>query len=120
MRQKTEVPNDSTSAKPTACPHCGKPTGLRWSYLLPSGNRSRVFTCAQCGRKYDLSDGAKVASIMGALLGGWPAIMAVGKITRYGGGGAVWIGLGTAAAAAIFIGVTVLVTRLALRLVPKN
>ena len=79
-----------------------------------------MFTCTQCGGKYDLSDGAKIASIMGALLGGWPAIMAVGKISHYGGGGAAWILLGTAAAAGIFIGVTVLVARLALRLVAKS
>ena len=114
------MPNDSRPAGSTDCPHCGKPPGLRWSYLLPSGNRKRVFTCTQCGGKYDLSDGAKIASIMGALLGGWPAIMAVGKIAHYGGGGAAWILLGTAAAAGIFIGVTVLVARLALRLVAKS
>jgi len=48
------------------------------------------------------------------------AIMAVGKIAHYGGGGAAWILLGTAAAAGIFIGVTVLVARLALRLVAKS
>ena len=114
------MPNENRPAGPTACPHCGKPPGLRWSYLLPSGNRRRVFTCAQCGGKYDLSDGAKIASIFGALLGSWPAIMLVGKIVTHGGGGATWIVLGTAAAAAVFIGVTVLVARLALRLVPKG
>jgi uncharacterized protein (DUF983 family) len=104
----------------TACPHCGKPTGLRWSYLLPSGNRSRVFTCASCGRKYDLSDNSKIAAIFGALLGGWPAIIVVGKIVRHFGGGAGGVILGTVAAAAAFISVTLSVSWLALRLVAKG
>ena len=114
------MPNEKRPAAVTDCPHCGKPTGLRWSYLLPSGNRSRVFTCAKCGRKYDLSDNAKIASILGALLGSWPAIMVVGKIVTHGGGERVWIVLGTAAAAAVWLGVTLLVARLALRLVAKS
>ena len=79
-----------------------------------------MFTCAQCGRKYDLSDNAKIAAILGALLGSWPAIMVVGKIVNHGGGGAAWLLLGTAAAAGVFLGVTLLVARLALRLVAKT
>ena len=120
MRQKTDVATENQPASRTACPHCGKPPGLRVWYLLPSSNPRRVFTCAQCGKKYDLSDNAKIAAIMGALLGTGPAIVIVGKIVRHGGGGMGWTALGTAAAAAVWFSVTVLVARLALRLVAKS
>jgi hypothetical protein len=118
--RRTGVAHEQPAANRSACPHCGKPPGLRWWYLLPSNNPKRVFTCAQCGGKYDLSDPSKIAAIMGALLGSGPAILIVGKIARYGHGQAVWIALGTAAAAAVFLAVTVLVSRLALRLVAKD
>lgn len=91
---------------------------MRPWYLLPSGNPRRVFTCVQCGGKYDLSDPAKIASIMGVLLGTGPAIVVVGKIARPGGAG--WILLGTVAAAAVFLTITLTVARLALRLVAKS
>ncbi len=120
MRQKWHVVTENQPVSRTACPHCGKPPGLRVWYLLPSGNASRVFTCAQCGKKYDLSDNAKIAAIMGALLGTGPAIVIVGRIVRHGGGAMPWVLLGTAAAAAVWFGVTVLVARLALRLVAKS
>jgi uncharacterized protein (DUF983 family) len=113
------VANEQPAASRIACPHCGKPPGLRWWYLLPTNNPKRVFTCAQCGGKYDLSDPSKMAAIMGVLLGGGPAIVVVGKISQYGHGQAIWIVLGTAAAAAVFLSIAVLVSRLALRLVAK-
>ena len=112
--------NEQPSRRRTACPRCGKAAGLRFWYLLPSGNPARAFTCASCGGKYDLSDMTRTASVMGALLGVGPGIVVVGKIARHGHGQAAWVLLGTAAAAALFIGVTVLVARLTLRLVPKG
>jgi hypothetical protein len=120
VRQKTGVATENQPASRTACPHCGKPPGLRVWYLLPSGNSRRAFTCDQCGKKYDLSDNAKIASIMGALLGSGPAIVIVGRIVRHGGGGMEWVVLGTAAAAVVWFSVTVLCARLALRLVAKS
>src|SRR5260221_10051659 len=86
-----------------ACPHCGKPPGLRWWYLLPTNNPRRVLKCVPCGGKYDLSDGSKTASIMGGLLGVGPAILILGKVVKFGRGQAIWIGVGTAAAATVFV-----------------
>ena len=112
--------NEQTSKSRTACPHCGKPSGLRWWYLLPSGNSRRVFTCVSCGGKYDLSDVSKTVAIMGALLGCGPAIYVVGKIARHGHGQGLWVLLGTAAAGVVFIVVTVLIGSFAVRLVAKS
>lgn len=107
-------------APATACPHCGKPPGLRWWHMLPTNNPRRVLTCVQCGGKYDLSDASKTVAIMGALLGVGPAIVVVGKVAQYGHGQAVWAALGTAAGAAVFIGVILLIGRITARLVAKG
>jgi uncharacterized protein (DUF983 family) len=110
---------DNGSTK-RVCPHCGKPPGLRWYHLLPSNNRHRVLKCGACGGDYDLSDGAKIASMMGGFLGMGPAIVVFGKIARAGHGSAAASVAGTLIVAAAFALGSMLVATLALRLVPKT
>ncbi|MES1209286.1 MAG: hypothetical protein ABUS79_25390 [Pseudomonadota bacterium] len=102
-----------------ACPHCGKPPGLRWYHLLPSNNRNRVLKCVACGGAYDLSDGAKIASMMGGFLGMGPAILLFGKIARAGHGSAAATVAGTILVGAAFALGSMLVASLAMRLVAK-
>ena len=52
-----------------ACPHCGKPVGLRWWTLLPSTDRRRRLKCQACGKLYDLSDNSKISAMMGGMAG---------------------------------------------------
>ncbi|HXJ19332.1 MAG TPA: hypothetical protein VMT03_03795 [Polyangia bacterium] len=102
------------------CPHCGRPPGLRWYHLLPSNNRNRVLKCASCGGGYDLSDGAKIASMMGGFLGLGPSILLFGKIAKAGHGSAAATLTGTIVVAAAFALGSMLVASLALALVPKK
>jgi hypothetical protein len=112
--------NEAPPSARNSCPHCGKPPGLRFWHLLPSGNSRRVFKCVQCGGQYDLSDTSKVASVMGGLLGIGPGIYALGKIVNRGHGSAVYTVAGTAAAAACFMAGSLLLAWITERLVPKR
>jgi hypothetical protein len=108
-----------TASSKRLCPHCGKPPGLRWHHLLPSNNRHRVLHCASCGGAYDLSDSAKVASMMGGLLGLGPSILLFGKIAKAGHGSAAATVTGTIVVAFAFALGSLLVASIALTLVPK-
>lgn len=113
----------ATEARPSArnaCPHCGKPPGLRFWHLLPSGSSRRVLTCVHCGGKYDLSDTSKMASIMGGLLGIGPGIYALGTIVKHGHGSAVNTVAGTATAAAFFMAGSLFFAWITQRLVSKK
>jgi hypothetical protein len=112
--------SESAGSSKRACPHCGKPPGLRWYHLLPSNNRNRVLKCVACSRPYDLSDGAKIASMMGGFLGMGPAILLFGKIARAGHGSAAATLGGTLVVALAFALGSMLVATLAMRLVPKT
>jgi hypothetical protein len=92
---------------------------VRWTSLLPSNNRKRAFKCESCGRLYDVSDGSKVASIMGGLIGLWPGVLLFGRITRGHGGHSLAMGLGTLAIVVAFGAGSILAGRLALGLVRK-
>jgi hypothetical protein len=120
VRQKKDMVDESPARARHACPHCGKPPGLRWWTLLPSSNARRVLTCLQCRGKYDLSDASKIASIFGGLLGLGPAIFILGKLVRHGHGAAVWTLAGTVAAGATFMAGSLLLAWITLRLVPKS
>lgn len=113
----TEV---STPRKRGSCPHCGKPAGLRWWHLLPSSDRRRVLKCTSCGGTFDLSDGAKVASMMGGFLGMAPSIFLFGRIAAAGHGSKASIVLATAVVAGGFGLGSMLVAWISLRLVPKR
>jgi hypothetical protein len=52
-----------------ACPHCGRSVGLSFWNLLPSRENNRVLTCKACGGHFDLSNGCKMTSIIGGMLG---------------------------------------------------
>jgi uncharacterized protein (DUF983 family) len=104
----------------TDCPHCGKKTGMRFWYLLPSGSSRRVLKCEHCGGKYDLSDASKMASIMGGLLGIGPGIYALGKIVQAGHGSAAYTVVGTVVAAASFMAGSLLFASITRRFVPKT
>jgi len=120
MRQKHDMVDEPKSGPRNVCPHCGKAPGLRWWYLLPSNNARRILTCAKCGGGYDQSDSSKIASIMGGLLGVGPAVVLLGRITKYGHGSAVSVGVGVAVALVLFMAGSVLLGRLTMRLVPKR
>jgi hypothetical protein len=79
-----------------------------------------VLKCARCGAGYDLSDGSKVASVMGALLGVGPGIYVLGKIVRMKPGSPLYTIVGTAAAASLFALGSLLLGWLTRRLVPKS
>jgi hypothetical protein len=110
----------ATPKKRGSCPHCGKPAGLRWWNLLPSSDRRRLLKCPSCGGTFDLSDGAKVASMLGGFLGMGPAILLLGRITAAGHGSKPSIILGTLVVAGGFAFGSMLVTWISLRLVPKR
>ena len=112
--------SEASGSNKRACPHCGKPPGLRWYHLLPSNNRNRVLKCVACGGAYDVSDGAKIAAMIGGFLGMGPAILLFGKIARAGHGSAAATLGGTIIVAAAFALGSVLVASLALSLVPKT
>jgi hypothetical protein len=74
-----------------SCPHCGKPAGLRWWDLLPSGARHRTLKCQACGGGYDLSDGSKMAAMIGGLVALGPAILLFGRIIKAGHGSKLYL-----------------------------
>lgn len=102
-----------------SCPHCGKPPGLRWTHFLPSNARGRVLKCQACGGGYDLSDGCKMAGMMGALLGMGSAILLFGRIVKAGHASAPSKIAGTAVVIAGFALGSALVTWISLKLVRK-
>lgn len=108
---------DASTKKGSACPHCGKPVRVRWASLLPSNNRKRAFKCESCGGLYDLSDGSKMASILGGMLAMGPGVLLFGRITHGHTGFAVAIG--TAVIIAVFAAGSILAGRLMLGLVRK-
>jgi hypothetical protein len=110
---------DATATKGSTCPHCGKPVRVRWATLLPSNNRKRSFKCESCGQLYDVSDGSKVASILGGLVALGPGVLIFGKITRGQGGSSMSVALGTLAIIALFAAGSILAGRLTLGLVRK-
>jgi hypothetical protein len=109
----------TTPQKRGSCPRCGKPAGLRWWNFLPSSDRRRVLKCPSCGGTFDLSDGSKIASIMGGFLGMGPSIFLLGRITAAGHGSKPSIVLGTLVVAAGFGLGSIVVTWISLRLVSK-
>jgi hypothetical protein len=92
---------------------------VQWTSLLPSNNRKRAFKCESCGQLYDLSDGSKVASIMGGLIALGPGVLLLSKITRGHDGSPLWVGLGTLAIVVVFAAGSIFAGRLALGLVRK-
>jgi hypothetical protein len=90
---------------------------VRWTSLLPSNNRNRSFKCESCGGRYDVSDGSKVASILGGLVALGPGVLLFGKVTH--GGSRISVVLGTVVIIAVFAAGSVLAGRLALGLVRK-
>ena len=88
------MPNEAPRSG-RACPHCGKPPGLRWSALLPSNSRNRSYACLTCGGRYDTSAVSKMASIFGGLLGIGPGIYLLGIVVKGHTHSAVAIGGGT-------------------------
>jgi hypothetical protein len=102
-----------------SCPHCGKPPGLRWVHFFPSNARGRVFKCQACGGGYDLSDGCKMAGMLGALIGMGPAILLFGRIVKAGHGAGPYVVAGTAVVIGGFALGSALVTWISLKLVRK-
>ena len=113
------MPADVTRAR-GACPHCGKPAGLRWWSLLPSNQRNRSFKCQSCQQLYDVSDGSKMASILGGLIGIGPGALMFGRILHAEGRSAASMIEATAFVAGSFALGSVLFGWLTLRLVPKR
>jgi hypothetical protein len=103
-----------------SCPRCGKPAGLRWWYLLPSSDRHRLLKCQSCLGTFDLSDGSKMAAMMGGLLGMGPAILLFGRIAKAGHGSAGAIVVGTIVVASAFGAGSMLLAWIFLRLEPKT
>jgi hypothetical protein len=101
------------------CPRCGKPPGLRWTHFLPSNARGRVLKCQACGGGYDLSDGCRIAGLMGALLGMGPSILLFGRVVGAGHGSAISVIAGIAVVISGFALGSILLTWVSLRLVPK-
>lgn len=113
------MPENPPQASRGSCPHCGKAPGLRWVHFFPSNARNRVFKCQACGGGYDLSDGCKMAGMMGALLGMGPAILLFGRIIQAGHGSAPSKIAGTGVVIAGFAIGSALVTWISLKLVRK-
>ena len=59
---------ETTRAK-DACPHCGRSVGLTFWNLLPSRENNRLLVCKACGGHYDLSNGCRMTSILGGMVG---------------------------------------------------
>jgi hypothetical protein len=109
-----------STQKGNACPHCGKPVQVRWSMLLPSNNRNRSYKCGSCGGLYDLSDGSKVASILGGLVSLGPGVLLFGRLTRGHAGSMSSAVIGTLAVIVVFSLGSIVAGRLTLSLVPKR
>jgi hypothetical protein len=100
-----------------SCPHCGKPVGLSLWNLLPSSDRRRTLKCRACGKQYDLSDGCKVSSMMGGMLGmGLTVFLLFGRIVAAGHGSKPYIGLASAVVLFGFGLGAIAVARMTLRL----
>jgi hypothetical protein len=102
------------------CPHCGKPVRVRWTSLLPSNNRNRSYKCEACGGLYDLSDGSKVASVLGGVVSMGPGVLLFGRLMQGRGGSVPSAILGTMVIIAVFAFGSILAGRLALGLVRKG
>jgi hypothetical protein len=102
-----------------SCPHCGKPVGLRWWDLLPSGVRNRTLKCQACGRGYDLSDGSKMAAMIGGLVALGPAILLFGRIIKAGHGSKVYLVAAMVEVMLAFGLASLALARITLRLVRK-
>jgi hypothetical protein len=71
--------------------------GLTWWTLVPSSDRRRKLKCQACGGQYDLSDGTKMASMMGGMVGmGLTVLLLFGRIVAAGHGAKAYIALATA------------------------
>ncbi|HEX4406180.1 MAG TPA: hypothetical protein VH560_15185 [Polyangia bacterium] len=92
---------------------------MRWASLLPSNDRKRSFKCAACGQLYDLSDGSKVASILGGVLSLGPGVLLFGNITRGHPRSPIAVALGTLVIIAVFAVGSIVAGRVALGLVRK-
>jgi hypothetical protein len=88
--------------------------------LLPSNNRNRSYPCQSCGGRYDLSDGSKVASILGGVLSMGPGVFLFSRLTRGHGGSMSSVLIGTLAIMAVFACGSIVAGRLTLGLVPKK
>lgn len=88
--------------------------------LLPSNARNRAYTCVSCGGKFDTSDGSKMASIFGGLLGLGPGVLLFGRIAKGGGSSAAIAVAGTAVVIVSFGLASICLAWLTLRLVPKR
>jgi hypothetical protein len=113
------MPEPTPPRTRASCPRCGKPPGLRWTYLLPSNARGRVLKCRACDGGYDLSDGCRIAGLMGGLLGLGPSILLLGRIVAAGHGSAPSVIAGVAVVIGGFAFGSLLLTWVTLRLVPK-
>lgn len=112
-------PSEPTQPARGSCPRCGKPPGLHWTHFLPSNTRGRVLKCDACGGGYDLSDGCRIAGLMGGLLGLGPSILLFGRIigASHGSTPSVLAAIGVVIAG--FAVGSLLLTWVTLRLVPK-
>ena len=113
------MPEPTPPRTRASCPRCGKPPGLRWTYFLPSNTRGRVLKCRACDGGYDLSDGCKIAGLMGGLLGLGPSILLFGRIVTAGHGSAPFVIAATAVVISGFTLGSLLLAWVSLRLVPK-
>ena len=104
-----------------SCPHCGKPVGLSLWNLLPSSDRRRRLKCRACGLQYDLSDGCKISSMMGGMLGmGLTVFLLFGRIVVAGHGSKPYIALASAVVLLGFGLGAIATARMTLRLERKS
>ena len=118
-RWPMERPEPTPPPARGSCPRCGKPPGLRWTHFLPSNTRGRVLKCGACGGGYDLSDGCRIAGLMGGLLGLGPSILLFGRIVGVGHASTPSVVAATAVVIAGFAVGSALLTWVTLRLVPR-
>jgi hypothetical protein len=84
--------NEPTAQSTDGCPHCGKPVELTGWNLLPSLDRTRVFTCAACGGKFDLTNACKMSSMFGGMFGMAVAVfLPFGWIVKAGHGSRLFL-----------------------------
>jgi len=116
----TDQPVAPVAPSKDSCPHCGKPVGLSLWNLLPSSDRHRKLTCKACGRHYDLSDGCKISSMMGGMLGmGLTVLLLFGRIVAAGHGSKSYIVAATAVVLLGFCLGAIALARMTLRLERK-
>jgi len=121
MADQSDVPNAPLARAKDSCPHCGKPVGLSLWNLLPSSDRRRKLTCRACGRHYDLSDGCKISSMMGGMLGmGLTVFLLFGRIVVAGHGSKAYVALASAVVLLGFGLGAIAVARMTLRLERKS